>query len=110
MRPSTLRELADRAGAPVPPPLPSGVVGSWADFQTRYDTAWSVIRTSEDIVRIVTEAAADDAADGCGWLELSDSQLAALAEHSIRCSAAPPQLRDELLRGVRGWREATLSI
>ncbi len=36
-------------------------------------------------------------------LGLSDQQLAVLAGHSIRCSAAPPQLRDELLRGVRDW-------
>ncbi|MGQ0777718.1 MAG: hypothetical protein ACT4NY_25475 [Pseudonocardiales bacterium] len=39
-------------------------------------------------------------------LGLSDHQLAALAEHSIRCSAAPPQIRDELLRGVRRLRSA----
>ena len=40
-------------------------------------------------------------------LGLSDHQLAALAADSIRCSAAPPQIRDELLRGVRGWLEAS---
>ncbi|MGH4018358.1 MAG: adenosine deaminase [Pseudonocardiaceae bacterium] len=70
MRPSTLLELAGRTGMAVPPPLPAGVAGSWADFQARYDAARSVIRTSADIVRVVTEAAADDAADGCGWLEI----------------------------------------
>ncbi|MCA1672391.1 MAG: adenosine deaminase, partial [Actinobacteria bacterium] len=70
MRPSTLRELADRAGLPVPPPLPAGVFGSWAAFQARYDAARSVIRNAADVVRVVTDAAADDAADGCGWLEI----------------------------------------
>ena len=70
MRPSTLLDLAGRDGMTVPPPFPAGVRGSWADFQTRYDRARSVIRTSADIVRVVTEAAADDAADGCGWLEI----------------------------------------
>ena len=70
MRPSTLLELAGRNGMAVPPPLPAGGVGSWADFQARYDTARSVIRTGADIARVVTEAAADDAADGCGWLEI----------------------------------------
>ncbi|MGH3906061.1 MAG: adenosine deaminase [Pseudonocardiaceae bacterium] len=70
MRSATLRELAERAGVPVPAPWPAGVVGSWADFQARYDAARSVIRTGADIARIVTEAAADDAAEGCGWLEI----------------------------------------
>lgn len=70
MRPSTLLDLAGRDGMTVPPPFPAGVRGSWADFQTRYDRARSVIRTSADIVRVVTEAAAVDAADGCGWLEI----------------------------------------
>ncbi|MGH3914060.1 MAG: adenosine deaminase [Pseudonocardiaceae bacterium] len=93
MRSSTLRELAERAGVPVPPPWPAGVVGSWADFQTRYDTARSVIRTAEDIVRVVTEAAADDAADGCGWLEIQVDPT----------SYAP------MFGGVRGVVEAVLT-
>ncbi|MDQ3886762.1 MAG: adenosine deaminase [Actinomycetota bacterium] len=70
MRPSTLLDLAARHGIAIPPPLPAGVAGSWADFQARYDSARSAIRSSGDIVRVVTEAAADDAADGCGWLEI----------------------------------------
>lgn len=69
MRPATLAELAARHGTPAPPPMPAAV-GSWADFQDRYDTARSVLRTREDIGRVVAEAAADDAADGCGWLEI----------------------------------------
>ncbi len=69
MRPATLAELAARHGLPVPPPLPP-TAGTWADFQDRYDTARAAIRTPADIRRVVTEAAEDDAADGCGWLEI----------------------------------------
>lgn len=70
MRPATLRELAGHYGVPVPAPLPPHTVGTWADFQTRYDASRSVIRTAADVRRVVAEAAADDAADGCGWLEI----------------------------------------
>lgn len=70
MRPATLRELAGHYGVPVPAPLPSDTVGTWADFQTRYDASRSVIRTAADVRRVVAEAASDDAADGCGWLEI----------------------------------------
>lgn len=70
MRPATLAELADRYGVPVPPPLSPGMTHGWAAFQTRYDAARDALRTAADIGRLVAEAAADDAADGAGWLEL----------------------------------------
>jgi adenosine deaminase len=70
MRPTTLRELAGHYGVPVPAPLPPSTVGTWADFQTRYDASRSVIRTPADVRRVVAEAAAADGADGCGWLEI----------------------------------------
>ncbi|OLF18749.1 adenosine deaminase [Actinophytocola xanthii] len=69
MRPATLAELAARRGVAVPPPLPRAV-GTWADFQGRYDAARQAIGTPEDVRRVVVEAAEDDARDGCGWLEL----------------------------------------
>jgi adenosine deaminase len=69
MRPATLRDLAGRYGVPAPAHDGTGV-RDWAEFQQRYDAARAVIRTPSDIARVVTEAAADDAADGCGWLEL----------------------------------------
>ncbi|WP_157640953.1 adenosine deaminase [Longispora albida] len=69
MRPPTLAELAARYGVPVPPPL-AGAGHTWADFQGRYDAARAVLRTAEDIARVVREAAEDDAADGAGWLEI----------------------------------------
>ena len=68
MRPATLDELADRYDIAVPSPLPA--TGTWADFQDRYDTARQAIRTPADVARVIAEAAADDVADGCGWLEI----------------------------------------
>jgi adenosine deaminase len=46
------------------------VVHPFAAFQSRYDLARAALRTTADIARVVVEAAADDAADGAGWLEL----------------------------------------
>lgn len=69
MRPATLTELAAAHGSAVPPPLPTSA-GTWADFQDRYDAARQAIRTADDVARVVTEAAEDDAGDGCGWLEI----------------------------------------
>jgi adenosine deaminase len=69
MRPATLDDLATRHGIAVPAPLPA-TAGTWADFQDRYDTARHAIRTPADVARVIAEAAADDAADGCGWLEI----------------------------------------
>jgi adenosine deaminase len=69
MRPATLLELADRHGITVPPPLPA-TAGTWADFQDRYDASRQAIQTPDDVARVIAEAAEDDAADGCGWLEI----------------------------------------
>jgi adenosine deaminase len=70
MRPATLAELAARYGVPVPPPLDLTASHAWPAFQQRYDAARAAIRTADDIARVVAEAAADNAADGAGWLEL----------------------------------------
>jgi adenosine deaminase len=69
MRPATLTELAGRYGISVPPPLPAAA-GTWAAFQDRYDASRTALRTPADIRRVIIEAATDDAADGCGWLEI----------------------------------------
>lgn len=69
MRPATLAELAARHGVQVPS-HDARSVSDWTKFQQMYDAARAVIRTPSDITRIVSEAAADDAADGCGWLEM----------------------------------------
>jgi adenosine deaminase len=42
----------------------------WFRFQRLYDVARSVLRTPDDVRRLVLEAALDDAADGGRWLEL----------------------------------------
>ena len=69
MRPATLVELVGRYGAAVPPELAAGD-GTWAAFQGTYDAARAAIRTPADIARVIAEAALDDAADGCRWLEI----------------------------------------
>jgi adenosine deaminase len=70
MRPDTLAELAARYGLPVAHYALTGSGHGWEAFQGRYDAARAAIRTARDIARVVGEALADDAADGCGWLEL----------------------------------------
>lgn len=69
MRPDTLAELAARDGVVVPPPLGLGR-HEWDEFQGRYNAARAVIRSAEDIRRVVSEAVEDNVADGCAWLEL----------------------------------------
>lgn len=78
LRPATLLDLADRHGIALPPTLladrPLHVdtteARGWFRFQRRYDLARSVVRTPADVRRLVAEAAADDAAEGSGWLEI----------------------------------------
>ena len=78
MRHGTLVELADRDGVPLPnalvedwpPQLSVADEKGWFRFQRLYDVARSVLRTPEDVRRLVLEAALDDAADGSRWLEL----------------------------------------
>jgi len=78
MRHQTLLELAERDGIL----LPDALVEDWppqlsaADekgrfrFQRLYDVARSVLRTEDDVRRLVREAAEDDVADGGRWLEI----------------------------------------
>jgi adenosine deaminase len=78
MRHATLVELAARHGVHLPealaedwPPHLSGAdERGWFRFQRLYDIARSVIRTEADVRRLLSEVAADDQADGSGWLEL----------------------------------------
>ncbi|KRV50800.1 adenosine deaminase [Wenjunlia vitaminophila] len=78
MRPATLLELADRYGVHLPDALGSGEPPKlratdergWFRFQRLYDIARSVLRTPDDIRRLVSEAAQEEAADGSGWLEI----------------------------------------
>jgi adenosine deaminase len=78
MRHSTLVELAERDGIRLPsalteewpPHLTATDEKGWFRFQRLYDVARSVLRTEEDVRRLVREAAEDDAADGSRWLEI----------------------------------------
>jgi adenosine deaminase len=78
MRHSTLVELAERDGHVLPdalvedwpPTLSAADEKGWFRFQRLYDVARSVLRTPDDVRRLVLEAAQDDAADGGRWLEL----------------------------------------
>jgi adenosine deaminase len=78
MRPGTLRELADKYGIHLPealsseepPKLRATDERGWFRFQRLYDIARSVLRSPEDIRRLVHEAAEEDARDGSGWLEI----------------------------------------
>ena len=78
MRHGTLLELADRDGHVLPdalvedwpPQLSAADEKGWFRFQRLYDVARSVLRTPDDVRRLVLEAALDDAADGSRWLEL----------------------------------------
>jgi len=78
MRHETLVELAERNGLRLPtaltddwpPRLSAADEKGWFRFQRLYDIARSVLRTPEDVRRLVLEAALDDRADGSGWMEI----------------------------------------
>ena len=78
MRHTTLVELAERDGIRLPPALvedwPPQLVATdekgWFRFQRLYDVARSVLRTEDDVRRLVREAAEDDARDGGVWTEI----------------------------------------
>lgn len=78
MRHSTLLELAHREGIALPaalvsdwpPQLSAADQKGWFRFQRLYDVARSVLRTEDDVRRLVREAAEDDVRDGGGWLEI----------------------------------------
>jgi len=78
MRHATLVELAKLHGVHLPealaedwpPHLSAADERGWFRFQRLYDIARSVVRTHEDIRRLLAEAAQDEHAEGSGWLEL----------------------------------------
>ncbi|MPZ93616.1 MAG: adenosine deaminase [Propionibacteriales bacterium] len=78
MRHTTLLDLADRDGVHLPdalrqdwpPQLSAADEKGWFRFQRLYDIARSVLRTEDDVRRLVLEAAEDDVRDGGRWLEL----------------------------------------
>jgi adenosine deaminase len=66
MRPQTLAELAETYGVPVPP---IRGFGSFAAFAGMYVAACEVLRTWDDLARVVTEVVEDAARDGAVWIE-----------------------------------------
>ncbi len=66
MRPSTLADLADHYGVPVPE---TRGYGSFAAFAGLYAAATEVLRTEDDLRRVVREVVEDAAADGAVWVE-----------------------------------------
>ena len=78
MRHGTLLELAERDGIHLPdslvedwpPQLSAADEKGWFRFQRLYDVARSVLRTEDDVRRLVLEAAEDDVRDGGRWLEI----------------------------------------
>ncbi len=78
LRHHTMVELAAKHGVSLPdaltkewPPLlrdPSE--RGWFRFQRLYDAARAVVRDSDDIARLMREAALDDRAEGSRWLEI----------------------------------------
>lgn len=77
MRVSTMIDLADKYRVKLPKALveddpvrlPADKRG-WFRFQRLYDSARACVRSEADMRRIVAEAAADDAAEGSGRLEI----------------------------------------
>jgi adenosine deaminase len=78
MRHETLLELAARDGIHLPdslvsewpPELSAADEKGWFRFQRLYDVARGVLRTEDDVRRLVREAAEDDVRDGGRWLEI----------------------------------------
>jgi adenosine deaminase len=66
MRMATLRELAARYGIPLPP---VGSYTSFTEFALLYEAACEVMRTHDDLRRLMRESVEDAAAAGAVWLE-----------------------------------------
>src|ERR1700750_1118347 len=78
MRHSTMIELARVHGVSLPPALTeewpprlsTADERGWVPFQTLSESARSVLRTPDDLCRLVREIAEDERAEGSRWLEL----------------------------------------
>ncbi len=78
MRHGTVLDLAATQGLRLPealtddwpPHLSTADEKGWFRFQRLYDVARSVLRSDDDVRRLVREAAEDDAREGSRWLEI----------------------------------------
>ena len=66
MRPTTLVELAERAGMEVPP---IRGYGNFAAFSDMYRAACAVLQTPADLARLIHEVVQDAASAGAVWIE-----------------------------------------
>jgi adenosine deaminase len=62
--------LPEALSAAWPPHLSGTDERGWFRFQRLYDIARSVLRTEDDVHRLLRETAQDELADGSGWLEI----------------------------------------
>ena len=116
MRHATLLELAERDGIHLPdalvedwpPQLSAADEKGWFRFQRLYDVARSVLRTEDDVRRLVREAAEDDQRDGAGGWRSRSTRAG-----TPRGSAGITAFTDLVLDAVReaasrgrasGWR------
>jgi adenosine deaminase len=97
MRPETLAELADAAGIPVPE---IRGYGSFTAFAGTYLAACDVIRSYDDVLRLVREVAADRQAAGAVWIEPSFY----LPLHEGRLGS-PPEVLEMMLRAAAAVTE-----
>src|ERR1039458_6732949 len=67
MRRETLVELAAHYGVPLPP---VGDYNSFTEFSAIYEAVCAVLRTHNDLRRLVREVVEDAAASGAVWLEM----------------------------------------
>src|SRR5580692_8868774 len=78
MRHSTMVDLARTHGIALPaalteewpPQLSTADERGWFRFQRLYDVARSVLRTPDDLYRLMREIGEDERSEGSGWLEL----------------------------------------
>jgi adenosine deaminase len=68
MRPDTLRELGEQHGIAIPD---AREYGSFNHFLDLYAAACTVLKTPDDLARLVREVAEDAAASGATWIEPS---------------------------------------
>src|SRR6202035_665711 len=100
MRHSTLVELAQVHGVSLPtalteewpPQLSTADERGWFRFQRLYDTARSVLRTPDDLYRLLREIAEDERAEGSRWLELQADPSGFAARYGARPAFTSPLL------------------
>src|SRR5579871_2413578 len=68
MRMATLQERAAHYGIPLPP---VGSYTTFTEFAALYQAACEVLRTHDDLRRLVREAVEDAATSGAVWLEMA---------------------------------------